>query len=727
MLPMRNIVNRVGVLCVLSMVFLLLPCFSDFSSASSVRVDSVYFCASFDYEQRRLNHPPQAGKRALDLNVGEPRTVRMIYFLPNDRPVRQEVADEMKAMIRQVQIFYAEQMQAHGYGNLTLRVETDAQGKPLVHRVDGQHSDGHYLYDALIVYDEIGQVFDLQENNYIVLVDLSIGIIRIRGTWLGGHGIGRGKAGGTAMVGSRVDFRLVAHELGHTFGLSHDFRDDAYIMSYGAKRNSLSACAAEFLAAHPYFNPDSPIKRIQPPTVEVISPLTYLAGSESVSIQLKVEDSEALYQVFLRTDGEVKTCRGLEGERNAIIEFEYDGSIPSSPGSRLSDRIAHPINVKVVDTEGNANGTNVVLAERSSHLITILEGHTDEVNAVAFSPDSNILASGDRDGSVILWDVGNREFIGTLGGDGGEVKSVAFSPDGATLASGAWSAVKLWDVGNRELIGTLKGDRYGVNSVAFSPESATLASGFWDGKVILWDVATGEVITTFEGHKDVVTSVAFSLPDGATLASGSKDGTIKLWDVGNRVLLDTLEGHAYGVNEVAFSPDGATLASGSWRTIKLWDMRNRGVNATLEGHMHHVTSVAFSPDGATLASGSRDGTIKLWDVSSGGEIVTFANTSQNNPVAFSSGGTTLASGSGGGTIALWDVSPYTASQFRNPDFDGDGAVDFTDFVAFAAKFGLGRGDAGYDARYDLDEDGNIGFGDFLIFAGAFGEEAPSTN
>ena len=87
--------------------------------ASSSPADSVHFCQLIDFEQWRRDHPRPAGKR-LALNVGEPRTVRMIYFLPNDRPFRQEVVDEMKAVIRRVQTFYAEQMQAHGYGDKNL-------------------------------------------------------------------------------------------------------------------------------------------------------------------------------------------------------------------------------------------------------------------------------------------------------------------------------------------------------------------------------------------------------------------------------------------------------------------------------------------------------------------------------------------------------------------------------------------------------------------------------
>ena len=81
---------------------------------------------------------------AANLNVGEPRTVRMIYFLPSDWSFRADVVQKMKDEIRRIQTFYAEQMRAHGYGNVTFRIETDPQGEPMVHRVDGQHSFSYY-------------------------------------------------------------------------------------------------------------------------------------------------------------------------------------------------------------------------------------------------------------------------------------------------------------------------------------------------------------------------------------------------------------------------------------------------------------------------------------------------------------------------------------------------------------------------------------------------------
>ncbi|MBE9145169.1 AAA-like domain-containing protein [Planktothrix mougeotii] len=107
-----------------------------------------------------------------------------------------------------------------------------------------------------------------------------------------------------------------------------------------------------------------------------------------------------------------------------------------------------------------------------------------------------------------------------------------------------------------------------------------------------------------------VRSVSWS-PDGQTLASGSYDNTIKLWNKEGK-LLNTLNGHQSPVWSVSWSPDGQTLASGSYdNTIKLWSREGQLLH-TLKGHEGSVLSVSWSPDGQTLASGSLDTTIKLW-------------------------------------------------------------------------------------------------------------------
>ena len=141
------------------------------SAHASPPPDTVHVCAFEDYEQWRRDHPRPAAKPLADLNAGESRTVRMIYFLPSDWSYRAEVVDSMKTVIKEVQTFYREQMQAHGHGDWTFRVETDAQGEPLVHRVDGRHPFSHYdntLGNAVVA--ELEQTFDLDANIYFIVL-----------------------------------------------------------------------------------------------------------------------------------------------------------------------------------------------------------------------------------------------------------------------------------------------------------------------------------------------------------------------------------------------------------------------------------------------------------------------------------------------------------------------------------------------------------------------------
>lgn len=299
----------------------------------------------------------------------------------------------------------------------------------------------------------------------------------------------------------------------------------------------------------------------------------------------------------------------------------------------------------------------------SFELAHTLTGHSDEVHAIAFSPDGRFLASGASDHAVRGWNARSGQPVGALAGHMGRVSSVSFSPDGELLASGGFDkSIRSWKLPNGEPFHNLNHSDW-VFSATISPDSELLASGGADKEVKVWSLKTGRLLHTLTGHSHWVLSLAFG-SNGQSLASGSADKTVKVWSPKTGESLHTLE-HPDWVRSVAVDPDGGLLASGGDDgVIRIWDLETGSPVRHFAGHSGPALTVAISPDGRLLFSGGSDGKVKVWVLGTGEPLdVLSGHPGGVGSIAISPDGQVLASGGYDRAIRTWrQASGFTEAR-----------------------------------------------------------------
>jgi WD40 repeat protein len=338
--------------------------------------------------------------------------------------------------------------------------------------------------------------------------------------------------------------------------------------------------------------------------------------------------------------------RVVYGTRGAIRKLSFPGAVVAaalSPDRRfvaVASRRNGRVTTSVIDV--GTRRVRATLDERG-------------VDALAFSPDGKLLATGSTDKTARLWGVPSGRLVHVLP-QGGHVVAVRFSPRGRLLlSSSADGSASTWDVrrGIRDLL--LVGATGAAEEAAFSPDGTKIAVAFADGDARLYDGLDGRLLALLAGHTDTVTSVGFDAT-GRTIVTSSADGTVRRWSttagdelvsvdrraepvvarfvsddvirtfagriarfvsVDGKLLRTAFTSSAATAKKPVLSPDGTIEATIHGREVDLRDVRDGHILHRLVGHRSLVTDAEFSPDGRMLVTASDDHLARIWDVATG--------------------------------------------------------------------------------------------------------------
>lgn len=278
--------------------------------------------------------------------------------------------------------------------------------------------------------------------------------------------------------------------------------------------------------------------------------------------------------------------------------------------------------------------------------IRCLNGHENIVTALAITPDSHWLASGDSDGNLYLWDTTTGILQTGLIGHSKHISSLAITQDGTRVASASWDyTIRIWEAPAGSCLWEIQGHHDNITKVRFTSDGRFLISGSWDGTAQIWDVISHEHIATLPHTGAWVQDVAI-FPDGKLALTCTDQEDVFLWDVAKAEIIQQIRGLS-----IFLSQDSKIVITSYYNTIEIWEMPSFKqldcINTT-----HKELCLGLTEDKALLLTKNEDDMLSFWDLLSKRKLSIF-HSEEANCAVVNCDGNSLAT-SMNTTIYLWE-------------------------------------------------------------------------
>jgi WD40 repeat protein len=317
--------------------------------------------------------------------------------------------------------------------------------------------------------------------------------------------------------------------------------------------------------------------------------------------------------------------------------------------------------------------------------------HVSPIAATAITPDGSIAAAG-RGNQIILVETSSARTLASLidpslsskAGPRGNiahvdlVQALAFDPTGNLLASGSFREIKLWRRPTNAKHGDLPAAEAPIKSLTSSSDGKLAAWGLDQGKVQILDIPSNKILHTLAAHNGPVTGLQFSV-DSGTLYTAGEDKLLKAWKVADGSEIAKLETPA-PIRGLALVSEGNQLVTGQTdNMIRVWPLPQSVTEAPakpvaeIPGHKAPLVAIAGTPAGKYIVAADQSNAVKIWSLESKQQKLEYNHGATVTSLAISADGKRVASSSADNSAKVYSIADAKLlSEVR-----GDSRTKFT--------------------------------------------------